>query len=58
MDLGKIKRRKGNNNKSVLISIRITPKMSKWLKDKDYSPTGIFYEAVKELGWEEEKNGN
>lgn len=54
MDINKIKRRK-NGNKSVLITIRITPKMSKWLKEKDYSPTGIFYEAVKELEWEEEK---
>ena len=52
MDLGNIKRRK-TNKKSILISIRITPELSKWLKEKDYSPTGIFYEALKELGWEE-----
>ena len=54
MDLNKIKRKNGNNRKSVLITIRITPKMSKWLKAKDFSPTGIFYEAVKELGYDEE----
>lgn len=54
MDLNKIKRRKNGNNKSVLITIRVTPEISRWLKDKDYSPTGIFYEALKELGYKEE----
>jgi hypothetical protein len=54
MDINKIKKRNGNNNKSVLITIRITPKMSKWLKEKDYSPTGIFYEAMNDLGFKEE----
>ena len=40
--------------KSIHVTIRITPKMSKWLKDKEYSPTGIFYEAVRDLGYGEE----
>ena len=53
MNIENIKR-KNNGNKSIVLSIRITPKMSKWLKEKDYSPTGIFYEAVKDLGFEEE----
>jgi hypothetical protein len=53
MDINKVKRRNNKNNKSVLVTIRITPKMSKWLKEKDFSPTGIFYEAVKELGYDE-----
>ncbi len=53
MDIAKIKRR-NNGNKSVVLSIRITPKLSKWLKDKNYSPTGIFYEAVKDFGYEED----
>lgn len=55
MDINKIKRRNGDKKKTVLITIRITPKMSKWLKEKDYSPTGLFYEAVKELGYKEEQ---
>lgn len=53
MDLGKIKRKK-NNKKDVLITIRITKDISKWLKDKEYSPTGIFYEALKDLGYDDE----
>ena len=39
--------------KTIPISIRISPRMSKWLKEKKYSPTGIFFEATKELGFEE-----
>jgi hypothetical protein len=52
MDLEKIKRRKRNgNNKKIMITIKISPRLSKWLRDKDYSPTGILHEAVKELGY-------
>ena len=51
MDINNIKKRK--SKKTVLINIRITPELSKWLKEKNYSPTGIFYEAVKDLGWKE-----
>ena len=54
MNIENIKRKNGHR-KNILITIRITPEISKWLKEKDYSPTGIFYEAVKELGYEEEK---
>ncbi len=57
MDMNKIKRRKekgkGKRDKTVRISVRLTPALSKWLKEKDYSPTGIFYEAVKEIGYKE-----
>lgn len=55
MDIDKIKRTKKNNNRNVLITIRVTKDISRWLKDKDYSPTAIFYEALKELGYEGEK---
>ncbi len=34
---------------STQINIRITTKLSKWLKEKKYSPTAIFLEACKEL---------
>ncbi len=51
MEINKIKRKKGKENKTVQLNIRVTPRLSKWLKEKDYSPTGIFYEAVKELGF-------
>jgi len=39
--------------KSVPINIRITKKLSTWLKEKNFSPTGIFEEACKDLGFKE-----
>lgn len=56
MDEGKIKRKPRNQMKSVIISIRITPELSKWLREKNYSPTAILHEAVKELGYKEEND--
>lgn len=35
--------------KSVLINIRISPNIRKWLASKRYSPTSIFYEALRDL---------
>ena len=37
--------------KSIPMSIRITPSMSKWLKENNLSPTGIFYQSLVELGY-------
>jgi len=53
MDLNKIKRRK--SEKKVMISIRISRDLSEWLRKMDYSPTGLFLEAVKDLGYIENK---
>ncbi len=50
MDKTKITRIK-SKRKNCLVTIRITRDLSKWLKDKDYSPTGIFNESVKDLGY-------
>jgi len=36
-----------------MITIRVTPEISRWLKLKNYSPTALFYEAIKELGFKE-----
>lgn len=40
--------------KTVYLSVRVTPELSKWMKKEKLSPTGIFDAAVKELGY----NGN
>jgi hypothetical protein len=50
MDPKKIKKK---SRKTIIMNIRITPEISKWLKEKEYSPTAIFYEALKELGYKE-----
>ena len=49
MDIRNI--RKGRPNKTRLITIRVTPEIAQWLKRKNYSPTGIFYEALRQLGY-------
>ena len=51
MDIQNIIRKHRRGRKTVLITIRVTPEISDWLKNKDYSPTGIFYEAIKQLGF-------
>ncbi len=58
MDKSKIRRRRNGARKNILINIRINKKLSEWLRAKDYSPTAIFYEAVKDLGFEDGENEN
>ena len=55
MDIQNIKRKRfpRGQPKSLLLTIRVTPALSEWLKKNDYSPTGVFYEAVKDLGFKE-----
>lgn len=43
---------KRTQRKTIPISIKITPKLSAWLKEKKYSPTGILLEGCKEMGYE------
>ena len=35
--------------KSVRLQLRTTPKISKWMKDRQVSPTLVFDNAIKEL---------
>jgi len=42
-------------DKTMAVSIRITPHISKWLRENDFSPTGIFYEALSDLGYKPKK---
>lgn len=50
MDKTKLKRIERN---VIPVCIRITEKKSKWLKENDYSPTAIFDEACKDLGFKQ-----
>lgn len=50
MDKTRLKRKK-SNKRVVPINIKITKDLSKWLKEKDYSPTAIFLAAVEDLGY-------
>jgi hypothetical protein len=53
MNIQNIKRR-ASLRKNRVMNIRISEHLSKWMREKDYSPTAIFYEAVKDLGYKEE----
>ncbi len=48
MDIKKIIRRK-SEKKSKVLTLRITQSQSDWLKKKNYSPNGIFQEAILDL---------
>jgi hypothetical protein len=37
----------------VSINIRVTKQVSKWLSENKYSPTAIFNEAIKDLGFKQ-----
>jgi hypothetical protein len=37
------------SRRTRVISIRITPEITDWLKKNNYSPTKIFYEALRDL---------
>ncbi|KKM75923.1 hypothetical protein LCGC14_1385400 [marine sediment metagenome] len=41
-------------NKEDTISIRISPRLKEWIKQKGLSKTRIFDNAVEELGYKEQ----
>lgn len=46
---------KRTRKKIVPINIRITKNLSTWLKRQDLSPTKVFEEACKTLGFDSDK---
>lgn len=42
---------KNKNNKSIMISIRISKDVKKWLKDNHLKPSKIFNNSLKEIGF-------
>lgn len=52
MDKTKIIRKERKTEEKVGISVRIPESASVFMREKNYSPTGIFMEALKDLGWE------
>jgi len=39
--------------RDVIITVRVTKSMSKFMKDNEYSPSQIMIEAIKMLGFKE-----
>jgi len=55
MDPQKVKSTPREHRRSAHLTIRVSPDIQKWLREKGYSPTAIFYEAIKELGYYKER---
>ena len=54
IDKTKIEKRKvdPDKTKSLKVTIRINKDISKYLNEKNISPTGLFYEALRVIGYE------
>ena len=55
MDIKKIRRKGRSQRRTEVITIRVTPQIKQWLKRKGFSPTALFYEALREIGWNKYK---
>jgi len=51
MDITKIKAIPEKHRMSVHLTIRVSPGIKNWLVENHYSPTAIFHEAIKEIGY-------
>tara|TARA_Y100000031_G_scaffold78943_1_gene86906 strand:+ start:70 stop:264 length:195 start_codon:yes stop_codon:yes gene_type:complete len=49
IDIKKVKKKNPEEMKSVRMQIRTTPKISKWMKEHEISPSLVFDQAVEEL---------
>jgi len=60
MDPQRVKSTPRRHRRSVHLTIRVSPDIKNWLREKEFSPTAIFYEAIKDLGYQErrDQNGN
>ena len=43
------------HRRTIHLTIRVSPEIRHWLREKRFSATKIFYEAIKELGY---RHGN
>ena len=56
MDPQNVKSTPRRHRRSAHLTIRVSPDIQKWLREKEYSPTAIFYEAIRELGYKEKRD--
>jgi hypothetical protein len=58
MDPHKVKSTPKKHRRSVHLTIRVSPDIKNWLREKEYSPTAIFFEAIRELGYKQRRDKN
>jgi len=51
MNPEKVKSTPRYHRRTAHLTIRVSPDIKNWLRENEYSPTAIFYEAIKELGY-------
>jgi len=51
MNPEKVKSTPIHHRRTAHLTIRVSPDIKNWLRENEYSPTAIFYEAIKELGY-------
>ena len=44
-----------DKTKTLKVTVRISKDISKYLKDNNISPTGLFYEALRVVGYDSKK---
>lgn len=52
IDKNKVLKNRLELEKKVNVNIRVLKSASEFMKKRNYSPTAIFQEALKELGWD------
>jgi len=56
MDPQKVKSTPRSHRRTVHLTVRVSPDIKNWLRENEYSPTAIFYEAIRELGYKQKRN--
>ena len=51
MDPKRVKSTPKQHRRTVHLTVRVSPDIKNWLRNNRYSPTAIFYEAIRELGY-------
>ena len=56
MDPQKVKSTPKQHRRSIHLTLRVSPDIKNWLRENQYSPTAIFYEAIRELGYKKRRD--
>jgi len=58
MNPEKVKSTPIHHRRTAHLTIRVSPDIKNWLRENEYSPTAIFYVAIKELGYTKGRDYN
>ena len=56
MDAQKVKSTPREHRRTAHLTIRISPHIKNWMRENGFSPTAIFYEAIRELGYKKRRD--